>query len=137
MPRVRPINAKKYMISKRAFQTAYFYCLQYPEWKQRLRELQPAARSQRLGSSKGGSSSGDSVSALAIERAEISSKIDNVESAIREACGSDKGMRKYLLEYVTQDGMTYERIRARGAPCGQTYFYALRRRFYAIIAKRI
>lgn len=31
MPNVRPLNRKKYNISKRAFQTAYNYCLQYTE----------------------------------------------------------------------------------------------------------
>ena len=36
MPNVRPLNRKKYNISKRAFQTAYNYCLQYNEWKEEL-----------------------------------------------------------------------------------------------------
>jgi hypothetical protein len=36
MPNVRPLNRKKYNISKRAFQTAYNYCLQYTEWKEEL-----------------------------------------------------------------------------------------------------
>lgn len=34
MPNVRPLNKKKYGISKHAFGTAYSYCLQYPEWRE-------------------------------------------------------------------------------------------------------
>ena len=43
MPNVRPLNKKKYGISKHAFGTAYSYCLQYPEWREvfpKLKEIE-------------------------------------------------------------------------------------------------
>lgn len=36
MPNVRPLNKKKYGITKHAFGTAYSYCMQYNEWKEEL-----------------------------------------------------------------------------------------------------
>ncbi|MXP77257.1 hypothetical protein GN277_18300 [Lachnospiraceae bacterium WCA-9-b2] len=36
MPDVRPINKKKYEISKHRFLELYYYCMQYREWVDEL-----------------------------------------------------------------------------------------------------
>ena len=51
MPNVRPLNKKKYGISKYAFGTAYSYCLQYPEWREEfpiVKDTTPNMMNQRL-----------------------------------------------------------------------------------------
>lgn len=51
MPNVRPLNKKKYGISKYAFGTAYSYCLQYPEWREEfpiVKDTTPNITNSRL-----------------------------------------------------------------------------------------
>ena len=107
MPNVRPLNRKKYNISKRAFQTAYNYCLQYTEWKEEL----AVKRDTRAG--------------------------QNLTDAAMEAVGKEKELYPYLLYYVTTEYCTFQTMKARDIPCERSYFYEMRRRFYSIIARRI
>lgn len=48
MPNVRPLNKKKYGISKHAFGTAYSYCLQYPEWREELGSRTSTVKSPQI-----------------------------------------------------------------------------------------
>ncbi len=115
MPDVRPLNRKKYEISKSSFRTAYNYCLQYNEWKEALTIKRDTAK----------------------QMTEITKKIEKVEDAVMETIGNEKELYPYLLYYVTTEHCTFKAMKARGIPCERTYFYEMRRRFYSIIARRI
>ena len=68
MPDVRPLNRKKYEISKSSFRTAYNYCLQYNEWKEALTIKRDTAK----------------------QMTEITKKIEKVEDAVMETIHSRK-----------------------------------------------
>ena len=87
MPNVRPLNKKKYGISKYAFQTAYSYCLQYPEWKEELGSRTSTVKSPQITGMPGAHSGSDATAALAQRRVELQQKVDNVENTVREAIG--------------------------------------------------
>lgn len=137
MPNVRPLNKKKYGISKYAFQTAYSYCLQYPEWKEELSSRTSTVKSPQITGMPGAHNGSDATAALAQRRVELQQKVDNVENTVREAIGKDRGLYQYLLEYVTTEGATFHWIKQKGMPCERTYFYQVRRYFYYLMAKKI
>lgn len=137
MPNVRPLNKKKYGISKYAFQMAYNYCLQYPEWKEELKNNISTVKSPQITGMPGIHNGGDATAEQAQKRCELQTKIDNVENTVREAVGEYKALYKYLLEYVTTEGATFHWIKQKGMPCERTYFYQVRRRFYSLMAKKI
>ena len=90
MPNVRPLNRKKYNISKRAFQTAYNYCLQYTEWKEELAVKRDTRAGQNLTGQPGAHNCSDSTADAAMEAAEIARKIKKIEDAAMEAVGKEK-----------------------------------------------
>lgn len=137
MPNVRPLNRKKYGISKHAFMTAYAYCLQYPEWREALENMGSLIGSPSFDSTSGGSGDGDTTARLAERRIELESKIMNVENAVRMATEKEPAMYEYLLEYVTTEGSSFQWMKSKGIPCERTYFYEIRRYFYWIMAKKI
>ena len=136
MPNVRPLN-KKYGISKHAFATAYSYCLQYPEWKEELRNLTSTVKSPRITGMPGAHGEGDATMDLAGRRIELQQKIEKVEAAAMKAAGGNEPLSRFLLEYVTTEGATFNWVKQKGIPCERTYFYELRRRFYWIMANNI
>lgn len=138
MPNVRPLNRKKYNISKRAFQTAYNYCLQYNEWKEELQVKRDTRAGQNMsGQPVSHNGCSDPTADTAMEVAEIGHKIKKIEDAVWEAVGEEKEMYSYLLYYVTTECCTFKDMKAKGIPCERSYFYEMRRKFYSIIAKRI
>lgn len=137
MPNVRPLNKKKYGISKYAFQTAYSYCLQYPEWKEELGSRTSTVKSPQITGMPRAHSGSDATAVLAQRRVELQQKVDNVENTVREAIGKNRGLYQYLLEYVTTEGATFHWIKQKGMPCERTYFYQVRRYFYYLMAKKI
>ena len=137
MPNVRPLNRKKYNISKRAFQTAYNYCLQYTEWKEEMALKRDTRAGQNLTGQPGSHNCSDPTADAAMEAAEITHKIKKIEDAAMEAVGKEKELYPYLLYYVTTEYCTFQTMKARGIPCERSYFYEMRRRFYSIIARRI
>lgn len=137
MPNVRPLNKKKYGISKHAFGTAYSYCLQYPEWKEELSSRTSTVKSPQITGMPGAHNGSDATADLAQRRAELQQKVEKVESTVREAVGKDKTLYKYLLEYVTTEGATFYWIKQKGMPCERTYFYKVRRYFYYLMAQKI
>ena len=97
MPNVRPINEKKYGISKHKFLQAYHFCLQYNEWKEELTIKRDTRAGQNLTGQPGSHNCSDSTADAAMEAAEITRKIKKIEEAAMEAVGKEKELYPYLL----------------------------------------
>ena len=109
MPNIRPINKEKYKISKNRFLELYHHCLQYTEWKQKL------------------------LGELPEEKKDFYLKMSaNIEKSVEE---TDAGIYSWLLEGVTNEGVTYEKLKASGMPCNRSAYYKARREFYKILSK--
>lgn len=137
MPNVRPINEKKYGISKHAFATAYAYCLQYPEWISEIKTLSNTYRSPEVTGMPSSHGNTDSTSDAAMRISELKGKISNVEETVKAAVVDYDALYPYLLTYVTTEGSTFRDMRQQGIPCGHTLFYQIRRKFYYLMAKKI
>ena len=57
-------------------------------------------------------------------------KMEIVETCCRRAGGD---IYRWLLQAVTEPGITYTTLRMRGMPCGKNYFYKRRRIFFSLL----
>ena len=136
MAGVRPLN-NRYGISQRKYKLIRAYCNMYAEWKALVNSGYSTVKSPALTgmpTARGGS---DATAHRAQMLSEYSTKIDLIEKTVREVCGRDVGMYKYLLEYVTEPGTTFHWLKHEGMPCERTHFYKLSHRFYVLMDKRI
>lgn len=135
MPNVRPISQKKYNVSKNRFRELFYFCLQYPTWKAELKELTDSLGASFDGQPRAKGNISDSTGRLGERRATLSSKCDLIEQVAEEA---DTDLQTYIIKAVTTEGMTYNILRNRfKIPCGQTRYYAARRKFYYLLDKKL
>lgn len=137
MPDVRPLNEKKYGVSKYAFLMAKAYGLRYDEWREELRNTQSHLPSQRTDIEHRETDIADPTERMGQKRAELVTKIETIEDTVMEAVRGQEAMYPYLLKYVTEEGATYEQMEALGMPYGKTLFYEKRRKFYYLLSKKI
>lgn len=128
--RARFSRNSKYYISRANFLTAFYYCLNYPEWK-REHDMSVGLRSSNGG---GGGGLSDPTAAQAIRLSELAEKIDLIEQTAYDA---EPELHPYLLMYVTQEDLTFDRLKAMGIPCERKMFYDRRRKFYWMMSKRL
>ena len=135
MPRVWSQFSKrsKYYISRHIFMTVYHYCLNYDEWVSEYNLNVGLRKGEGEG---GGRSKGeqDPTSEQAIRLADLYQKIETIRSA---AYAAEPELYDYLLAYVTQSDMTFDKLKARGMPCERKMFYDRRRKFYWIMSKKL
>ena len=126
----------KYVISKSEFLSAKYYALRYKEWVSEMELVTDTVRAITYdGDMVQGSGTGNPTEQLAIRRAELTHKIRNIEDSAREA---DEELCKYILIAVTEEDMTFDKLRRMtGIPCGKDLYYHLRRKYYYILAKKI
>lgn len=138
MPDVRPINEKKYGISKHAFVMTRAFCLQYPEWKQELAGTMDSVKSIQITDMPvAHGNTNNPTEELAHRHVELMNKIELVEDTVMEAVGNNMTMYPYLLKYVTMEGSTYNQMQQAGMAFGKTLFYETRRKFYYLLAKKL
>ena len=136
MPNVRPLNERKYGISKHKFLQIYHFCLQYNEWKDELAYKTSTLKSYQItGMPGGGKGTGKPTESLAIRRAQLSANMELVEQTCMEA---GEGIYQWLLKAVTNEGIGYVYLRqCMGIPCGKKMYYEKRRKFYWLMAQKM
>lgn len=138
MTDVRPLNRKKYGISKYAFIMTRAYCLQYNEWKEKIRNTSNTVRSVETDKdSVSTSPPTDPTANLGNKHMELYTKMELVEDTVMEAVGKNTAMYPYLLKYVTTEDATCFKMQQDGMPYGSTLFYETRRKFYYLLSKKL
>lgn len=122
----------KYYISKHRYYELKHFCLQYPEWKREIREL----NSKAIGTTsmifkKREKHLEDRVSEIAIQifsREEKCQKVDQTISAL------EPWIQHYIFLAVTEDkSFTYLKT-VLGIPCERDAYYERYRRFFYILS---
>jgi len=135
MPNVRPLNEKKYEISKHRFLEVYHHCLQYPEWQKELKYETDTVKSIKYGTVGKARKPGSVTENLAIRREKIREKCKLIEKTALEAA---PGIYLELLEGVTTEYASYRFLHdVRKIPCGKDMYYECRRKFYWLMSKKI
>lgn len=83
----RDLRMERYSIGKYAYRELHNFCLQYPDKKRRLRELQSPYKSPQITGMPSGSGPGDPTGRIAERAAVLSQDIDMIERAANKAAG--------------------------------------------------
>lgn len=135
MPNVRPINEKKYDISKHRFLELYHYCMQYNEWQDELKYKQDTVRSVEITDMPVSHVNGDATAALAMRREELKKKCELIEQTAIEA---DSDIYEYIIKGVTNDWATYPYMQSvMNIPCSRNTYYNRRKKFFWLLSKKI
>lgn len=135
MPNIRSESMKKYDISVHRFLELYHYCMQYNEWKEELDKDVSNIKSAEVTDMPVAHNQTDPTSSIAIRRQQIADKCKLIEQTAIEA---DAALYPYILEAVTNEGVTYRYLKMiREIPCGKKMYYDRRRRFYWLLSKKI
>lgn len=122
----------KWYISKHRYYELKHMCLQYKELKEEL-EACIKVSSSFCDISNMTPGEGDRTGNTAVRRAYLSSRIDMIEKAAKEA---DSGISDYILKAVTE-GYTYEYLHlVLGMPCSRVYYYDKYRKFFYILSRK-
>lgn len=127
-------DKNKYYLPKEEFLTVLHWVKQYPQWLLELRTLPDTGKAITYDKDKVQSSGGfDPNAEMAMRRYTISKKKHIVEQVAEEVAPE---IAEYLI-LGTAYGMTYIELERKGIPCGKTYYYDKRQRFYFELSKRI
>lgn len=132
---IRPeISEKnKYWVCKHRHYELKHFCLQYPYWKKKYKDLDsmnlPTANLDRMPSSNEPT---DITAVYAIKKAQYAEKIKLVEDMAKEA---DECLYEYILKAVTE-GLSYTYLKnTLGIPCGKDMYYDRYRRFFWLLSE--
>lgn len=135
MSRVRPINEKKYEISKHRFWELYHYCLQYNEWQDELKYKNDTVKSIGITDMPVNRNTSDATAKLAERRVELQRKCELIEQTAIEA---DPDIYQYIIKSVTNDYVSYKYLKqVMNIPCGKDMFYDRRRKFYYLMSRKV
>lgn len=121
----------KYYISRHAFLTVYHHCMMYPDW---VREYTEMVGLRGVKQDSGGGGIGDPTASQAMRLKDLS---DRIELIRQTAFDAEPLLYPYLLDGVTDDEMTFDRLKAKGMPCERDMYYDRRRRFYWMMSRKL
>jgi len=128
MANVRTLNKDKYNISNYRFRELYYFCLQYEEWKQELKEKRNPLKGMQYSGMPSSGDPGNPTANNAIECAELSHKCAMIEQAARAA---DSELWEYIIFAVTHENITFKFLKMqKDIPCERDRYYNSRRKFY-------
>ncbi len=132
---VRPLNEKKYNITKHRFAELYHFCMQYPEWKDELNYKTDNINSIDISDMPVNHNNVSNVEKLALRRLQLESKCKIIEQTAIEA---DPELYQYILKAVTNEGISYNYLKMiMNIPCGKKMWYDRRRKFYYLLSEKI
>lgn len=115
----------KYWISKHRYYELRHFCLQYPEWKEELKDLE-------WKSSEGyGDLNWSDPTCKTVERREI--LLELIETIERCCRLSDDQIWKWILRAVTEDLSFVTLSMVYDIPCGKDMYYDRYRRFFWLL----
>lgn len=121
-------------ISKHRYYELKHFCLQYPEWKAKYRDLQSYIYTKSVVKTcKDDGMVTTNLDSIGIELSYISKNIDLIEQTCDEV---DSTIARYLLLAITEE-RTYSNLKTvYDIPCGREYFYVRYRKFFYILDKK-
>jgi len=125
----RDLRLDKYEISKYAYRELLNFCRQYPEKKEKLRELRGLSSSSFNGTPRG-NIPGNPTERKAMIAARIAEDCELIEQTAIEA---DVRIYSWLIKNVTEENLPYECL---NPPIGRRQFYESRRKFFYLLAHK-
>lgn len=131
MPNIRTLNKEKYNISDYRFRELYYFCLQYKEWQQELKEKRNPLKGIKYSGLPSSGGLSNPTENNAFECAELSHKCNAIENAAKMA---DPELYEYIIYAVTNEKISFKFLKMqKGIPCERDRYYNSRRKFYYIL----
>lgn len=139
MPKVRAgWKSGQYSMEHHELYCAYHYALGYKAWQDRYNAL--ANQSKGIAYDKDvvdTSPDPDGMINVVAQMVELKSKMDKVTDTVKEVC-ADTGMDEYIFRMATDERAKFNYLHdIMLMPCGRTYYYELRRKFYYTLYHKI
>jgi hypothetical protein len=150
LPNKRDLELDKYGISKHRYRELKSFCLQYNEWKDKLKYQTDAVKGQQITGMPFSGGVSNSTQCLAMLRAELEKNCEVVEQTMIEAIttlkkgntskylydGDYQDIYDHMIKAVTNDDISYTYLdQVMNIPIGRDSFYKLRRYFYFLLDK--
>lgn len=133
MANVRTLNKDKYNISNYRFRELYYFCLQYNEWREMLKQKQNTLQATKYSGMPSSGHISNQTENHGIECAELSNKCAAVEAAARMA---DPELYNFIIYAVTHENITFNFLKMqKDIPCERDRYYNSRRKFYFMLDK--
>lgn len=130
-----PSKKSKYYIPKEDYLTAIHYSLRYPLLKQEVEDMANTARAITYDKEKVQTSTDyDSTYEAAVRIQDKQKKIQLIDDTIEMVAGDELAI--YLRKGVCH-GFNYNQLKSAGMPCGESYYYDMRRHYYYELIKKI
>ena len=129
-----PRKKSKYYLPKEEYLTAVHYSLRYPSLLAEYNAIADTSGTIRYDQERVQTSgSFDSTESAGIRLAEIKTKLNIIDTAIKE---TSKEFGEYLRMGVCY-GFTFEQLKGKGMPCEHAKYYRMRREYLYKLAKKI
>lgn len=134
MPNRRDLKLDKYEISKFTYRELFNFCRQYPEKREKLKQLRSVGATRITGMPRGGGVS-NPTERKALQAAKYSNDCELIEQCALEVGGIAYA---WLIDGVTE-GVSYETMNQIGyfrgvIPIGKNAYYTVRRQFFWLLA---
>ncbi len=135
MSNIRALDKKKYDISKHRYMELLHHCLQYPEWKEELKNQTHTVRSVNISDLPVSTVKSNPTEELAIRRLQLRAKCEMIEQTVLE---TDEELYQYILLGVTEEYASYNYLHMmKDIPCSHNTYYARKRKFFYLLSKKI
>ncbi len=135
MTQIRPLNKKKYDLSKKKFLYVLRFAYMYPEWKRELKEETYGLSSVQIDGMPKGNKGINQVQEISIKRKELEERCKLIEQT---AISVAPDFYQELIFGATNEGITYAYLNSRfKIPCGRNLYYERRRKFYYELSKAL
>ena len=130
--RAKISEKNKYWIDKHRHYELKHFCLQYPEWKKNVRDLDGFKSNTCTDGLPGGNGVGDPTSKCVELRTGYLERIKMVEKIAVEA---DPYLADYILQAVTEN-LSYTYLSTKlNIPCSRDTYYDRYRKFFWLLSK--
>lgn len=116
-------------LSRWRYRELKYYCLQYPEWREKIRSM-TYIKSVKISDMPKSSKIENVTEKIILKKIELEQKCKIIEQTAKEVGFS---IYKELIANVTE-GVSYYNL---NVPCGKEYFYKVRRDFFLKLSEKI
>ena len=135
MANVRALNKNKYKLSNYRFRELYYFCLQYDEGQELLKDKRMPLKGLQYSGMPSSGGTGNPTEKAGIECAELAHKCNLIEQAAKAA---DPELWEYILFAVTHENVTFDYLKLhKEIPCERDRYYNSRRKFYFMLDNKI
>lgn len=128
-----PLQGSEYYLPEETYRMVQHFCFSYKEMQTELMTLE-GLRSPVIDDMPHGTTVGNPTERIGMRRAELSRKIDIIDTACREV--SQAGYM-WLWKGVTDKSMSYRALREKGMPYNHNQYGAMKRKVYWKVAQEI